>query len=142
MLRHMAKITGFSMARARGMRSAWASALVVAPVLWAGCAYGELKQVLRAQVASELHCSAVTIEDSPLYQPGYNAGQYLVKGCGIDRTYNCPTKEGLISYGAKPCTYLDSKAMKPPEPAPIEDDPMLDDPGHSEPPDPEPPLAH
>jgi hypothetical protein len=83
-----------------------------------GCAYGELKQVLRAQVASETNCGDVIVENSSVYAPGHKPNQYRVRGCGIDRTYDCPQKEGLVSYGAKVCTYVDAKSIKPPEPAP------------------------
>jgi hypothetical protein len=83
-----------------------------------GCAYGELKQVLRAQVASETSCGDVTIEKASPYAPGYKPGQYRVKGCGVDRTYDCPKESGLVSYGAKVCTYVDAKSAKPPEPTP------------------------
>ena len=95
-----------------------------------GCAYGELKQVLRAQVAAETSCGDVTIESSPMYQPGHKPGQYRVKGCGVDRTYNCPKEEGLVSYGDKICTYVDTKSIKPPEPMPAAD-PTLDEGGES-----------
>ena len=91
-----------------------------------GCAYGELKQVLRAQVAAETSCGDVTIESSPMYQPGHKPGQYRVKGCGVDRTYDCPKEDGLVSYGDKVCTYVDTKSIKPPEPMPAAD-PMMDE---------------
>jgi hypothetical protein len=94
--------------------------LAIGPVLvLGGCAYGELKQVLRAQVASETSCGDVTVEGSSAYAPGYKPGQYRVKGCGVDRIYNCPKDEGLVSYSAKVCTYVDSKSVKPPEPTPM-----------------------
>jgi hypothetical protein len=83
-----------------------------------GCAYGELKQVLRAQVAAETSCGDVTIEPSSLYAPGHKQGQYRVKGCGVDRVYDCPKESGLVAYGDKVCTYVDAKAMKPAEPTP------------------------
>jgi hypothetical protein len=83
-----------------------------------GCAYGELKQVLRAQVAAETSCGDVTVENSSVYAPGHKPSQYRVKGCGVDRTYDCPNASGLISYGAKVCTYVDSKSIKPAEPTP------------------------
>lgn len=115
-------------------------ALASGPMLaLGGCAYGELKQVLRAQVASEISCGDVIIESASAYTPGYKPGQYRVKGCGVDRTYECPKETGLVSYGAKVCTYVDAKATKPPEPMPL---PAGEDPALAEPLDaplPEPP---
>jgi hypothetical protein len=94
--------------------------LVIGPMLaLAGCAYGELKQVLRAQVASETSCGDVTVESSSVYAPGYKPGQYRVKGCGTDRVYSCPKDAGLVEYGSKVCSYVDSKAVKAPEPTPM-----------------------
>lgn len=93
--------------------------LAIGPVFaLGGCAYGELRQVLRAQVASETSCGDVTVESSSAYAPGHKPGQYRVKGCGVDRIYDCPKDEGLVSYGAKVCTYVDSNSIKPPEPTP------------------------
>jgi len=109
-----------------------------------GCAYGQLKQVLRAQVAAETDCGDVTIESSPLFQPGYQPNQYRVRGCGIDRTYNCPRREGLVSYSDKSCTYVDTKSIKPPDPMPSassDPDPALEEPLEPEPPADEPPPA-
>jgi hypothetical protein len=83
-----------------------------------GCAYGELKQVLRAQVAAETSCGDVTIEPSSVYAPGHKPGQYRVRGCGVDRVYDCPKEDGLVSYGDKVCTYVDAKSIKPPQPTP------------------------
>jgi hypothetical protein len=98
-------------------------------VTLSGCAYGELRQVLRAQVASETSCGDVVVESSSVYAPGHKPNQFRVRGCGIDRTYDCPKSEGLVSYGAKVCTYVDSKSIKPPEPAPAEPaDPALAEP--------------
>jgi hypothetical protein len=98
-------------------------------VTMGGCAYCELRQVLRAQVASETSCGDVVVENSSVYAPGHKPNQFRVRGCGIDRTYDCPKEEGLVSYGAKVCTYVDSKSIKPPEPAA----PPAGDPGMAEP---------
>jgi hypothetical protein len=95
-----------------------------------GCAYGELRQVLRAQVASETDCGDVTVESSSVYAPGHKPNQFRVRGCGVDRTYDCPKSEGLVSYGAKVCTYVDSKSIAAPQPAP----PAAGEPGMAEPP--------
>lgn len=100
-----------------------------------GCAYGELKQVLRAQVAAETDCGDVTVETTPMYMPGYKPGQYRVKGCGVDRLYECPPDEGLVSYSDSPCKL--ATAAAPPAaapaaaPAPDELDPALDEPDDS-----------
>lgn len=93
----------------------------------AGCAYGELKQVLRAQVAAETNCGDVSVESTPLYTPGYAPGQYRVKGCGIDRTYLCPKQDGLVSYDDTPCKPVAAAAATPAAPA-AESDPALDEP--------------
>ncbi len=99
-----------------------------------GCAYGELRQVLRAQVASETSCGDVTVESSSVFAPGHKPNQFRVRGCGVDRTYDCPKEEGLVSYGAKVCTYVDSKSIQLPAPTPPA---AVEDPGMAEP---EPPL--
>lgn len=99
-----------------------------------GCAYGELKQVLRAQVAAETDCGDVTVEATPMYTPGYKPGQYRVKGCGVNRLYECPPDDGLVSYGDNPCKVTPPavpavRAATPaPEPALDEADPALDEP--------------
>jgi hypothetical protein len=90
-----------------------------------GCAYGELKQVLRAQVAAETNCGDVTVESTPIYMPGYKPGQYRVKGCGVDRTYECPKEDGLVAYGDKLCKAVEAKAPAA-APAPV-GDPALDE---------------
>lgn len=106
-------------AESRRSRVLVLSLLIAGPVLAAGgCAYGELKQVLRAQVASETNCGDVTVENSSVYAPGHKPNQYRVRGCGLDRTYDCPEQKGLVSYGAKVCSYTDAKSVKPPEAAP------------------------
>jgi hypothetical protein len=135
MLRPMLKTAELRVVRALPMLLALASG----PVVLSGCAYGELKQVLRAQVAAETSCGDVTIESSPMFQPGHQPGQYRVKGCGVDRTYNCPKEDGLVSYGDKICTYVDSRSIKPPEPMPAAD-PTLDEGGEPLDPTAEPPA--
>ncbi|HKP55065.1 MAG TPA: hypothetical protein VJV78_00010 [Polyangiales bacterium] len=108
---------------------------LAAPLLvLGGCAYGELKQVLRAQVAAEASCPDVTIEGSPAYQPGYKPGQYRVKGCGVDRLYDCPPETGLVSYNSSICTFKDAKAppaaapAAAPEPPPMDEEAPLEEP--------------
>jgi hypothetical protein len=101
-------------------------------IVVAGCAYGELKQVLRAQVAAETNCGDLTVETTPIYMPGYKPGQYRVKGCGVDRLYECPPDEGLVSYGDTACKVATAAAPAAPapaaEPALDEADPALDAP--------------
>ena len=100
---------------------------LAAPLLvLGGCAYGELKQVLRAQVAAEASCPDVTVESASAYQPGFKPGQYHVKGCSVDRIYDCPADSGLVSYGSAPCTFKDAKA--PAAAAPAAEPPPLDEP--------------
>jgi hypothetical protein len=103
------------------------------------CAYGELRHVLRAQVASETDCPEVSVVKSPPYLPGYKEHQYVVKGCGVDRIYNC-SEGGLTKYGHAECTYVDSAAAAraaQPAPSPSLDEPLepsgLDEPTPSEP---------
>lgn len=98
-------------------------------LLLAGCAYGELKQVLRAQVAAETNCGDLTVETTPMYQPNHKPGTYRVKGCDVDRTYECPEDDGLVSYGDKVCKPVAAPATPPPVAA----EPALDDPALSEP---------
>jgi hypothetical protein len=96
-----------------------------------GCAYGELRHVLRSQVAAETNCPEIAVVKSPPYQPGYKEHQYLVKGCGIDRIYNC-RKEGLTKYGHAECTYVEgSSTFKPP--AAAAPGPSLDEPAELSP---------
>lgn len=107
--------------------------MTLAPLLvLSACAYGELKQVLRAQVAAEASCPDVTVESASAYAPGFKPGQYHVKGCSVDRIYDCPADSGLVSYGSAPCTFKDAKApaaaAPAPEPAPLEEPAPLDEP--------------
>jgi hypothetical protein len=95
----------------------WALALVLIGVLGSGCAYGELRQVLRAEVASEADCGEITVVKTSPYAPGYVEGQYLVRGCGVDRIYTCK-EDGLVAFGHANCTYAaGATANKPAAPA-------------------------
>jgi hypothetical protein len=122
----------FGMLRAmsnRPVTRTFALLITLAPLLvLGGCAYGELKQVIRAQVASEASCPDVTIESASAFQPGYQPGLYRVKGCGVDRIYECPKETGLVSYGSKVCTFKDARApaaaAPAPEPPPLEEEPL------------------
>jgi hypothetical protein len=86
-------------------------------LLGGGCAYGELRQVLRAEVASEADCGEITVVKTSPYAPGYVEGQYLVRGCGVDRIYTCKG-DGLVAFGHANCTYAaGATANKPAAPA-------------------------
>ncbi len=79
----------------------------------AGCAYGEVRQVIRAQFASELNCPEVTLKHRALWYVSDSPDQYLVTGCGVVRTYSCPNVSGLVSYDTPPCTYVNGNADAP-----------------------------
>lgn len=90
-------------------QSGWSKrvvALCLGAACASGCAYGELRQVLRAQVSAELHCPAVAVSTRKWYDAGYKENQYEVRGCGVSRTYACPPSDGLVSYDDKPCTIV------------------------------------
>jgi hypothetical protein len=95
-------------------------------LLSGGCAYGELHQVLRAQVASEVDCPDITVEKSSPFMPGYNANQYNVRGCGVDRIYICKG-DGLVKYGHANCTYTAGASTAKPTVAPPAESPELSD---------------
>jgi hypothetical protein len=78
-----------------------------------GCAYGEMRQVLRAQVASEADCPELQISKVPAYAEGYAENQYKVLGCGIDRLYTCNDPGGLVKFGDADCKYVAAAAPKP-----------------------------
>jgi hypothetical protein len=70
-----------------------------------GCAYGEMRQVLRSQVASEADCPDLVVQKASPYAPGYQPNQYTVRGCGIERVYTCKDDGGLVKFGSADCTY-------------------------------------
>jgi hypothetical protein len=82
-----------------------------------GCAYGNVRQVLRAQFASEVGCPDVTIKKRDFWYVADNPHQYKISGCGVMRTYTCTKEdaEGLISYDEPACKWEegDSDAPKP-----------------------------
>lgn len=82
-------------------------ALALASLGLGGCAYGELHQVLRAQVASELSCPEVDVEKKGLsyLTDEEENNRYLVTGCGVTRTYTCPEGSGLVSYDEPVCSF-------------------------------------
>jgi hypothetical protein len=85
-------------------RSGVACAALALVLFSSGCAYGELRQVLRAEVASEANCPDVVIQKSSPFAPGYKDNQYTVRGCGVDRIYTCK-EDGLVAFGHADCTY-------------------------------------
>lgn len=105
-----------------------------------GCAYGEIRQVVRAQFASELNCPDARAEERKRYDEGFKDGQLKVEGCGVIRIYTCPADAGLVSYDEKLCTFEDVKQVEnkapaagpsPDEALPMDD--MADEPAAAEP---------
>jgi len=97
------------------------SAVLLSEML-VGCAYGEMRQVLRAQVASEANCPELQVTKVPAYAEGYAENQYKVLGCGIDRVYTCNDPGGFVKFGDADCKYVAAAAPKPAAaPAPADD---------------------
>lgn len=97
-----------------------------------GCAYGEMRQVLRAQVATEADCPDLVVQKASPYSQGYQPNQYVVRGCGVDRLYTCKEDDGLVKFGSADCTYTKRgvpAAAPTPEPAA---EPSADDLGAEE----------
>ena len=105
-----------------------ASTLLLGQLL-SGCAYGELRQVLRAEVASEADCPELQVTKVPAYAEGYQDNQFYVKGCGIDRVYTCNDEGGLVKFGSADCKYANAGATQPAAGAPPAAAPMMDDMG-------------
>ncbi|MDD9936171.1 MAG: hypothetical protein OXT09_21345 [Myxococcales bacterium] len=91
-----------------------------------GCAYGELRTVLRAQFASELDCPEVQIERRELWYSYDGPDQYKISGCGVMRTYTCPNPEGLVSYDEPQCEWVEGDADAP-QIKKLEDSSVLDE---------------
>lgn len=91
-----------------------------------GCAYGNVRQVLRAQFASEVDCSDVTIKKRDFWYIADNPHQYKISGCGVMRTYTCTQEdaEGLISYDEPACKWEEGDSDAPKPKAPAAADPM------------------
>jgi len=116
-----------------------AASAVLLSSLAAGCAYGEMPQVLRAQVATEASCPEVVVQQAPPYSAEQNENQFTVRGCGIDRVYTCKgDTSGLVKFGSADCSYVargapaQGAAPAPPAPAPagepeLESEPGLED---------------
>ena len=92
-----------------------------------GCAYGEVSQVLRTQVASEADCPEILVTKKGLkyFDEDLEVDKYMVSGCGMLRTYTCPAEDGLVKYGSEPCTFVegdpDRPVMQAPKPMDEED---------------------
>ncbi len=86
------------------------------PGLLGGCAYGEMREVVRSQFAAETNCPSVSVEPRKVYDQDYKEGQYLVTGCDVVRTYSCSADTGLVSYDDKSCTFINGEMVKPKEP--------------------------
>ncbi|MDH5671997.1 MAG: hypothetical protein OEZ06_07585 [Myxococcales bacterium] len=94
-----------------------------------GCAYGELRTVLRAQFASELNCPEVKIVKRELWYVAEGPDQYKISGCGVLRTYTCPDPGGLVSYDEPQCSWVEGDADAPTANAPKQADPVDDSAG-------------
>jgi hypothetical protein len=93
-----------------------------------GCAYGEVRQVVRAQFATELDCPEVQIKRRDAWY-GYDTGnQFKVSGCGVMRTYTCNDPDGRVSYDEPACTWVEGDADAPQMAKPMPDDPAMDEP--------------
>jgi hypothetical protein len=116
------------MLRAMSHRPLPAVALCLSVVAGLGCAYGEVRQVVRAQFASELNCPEVFIIKRDAWYQYDNPNQFKVTGCGVMRTYTCPKEDsGRVSYDEPACTWVEGDADAPKMAAPApEDDAMLD----------------
>jgi hypothetical protein len=88
---------------------------VALATLVSGCAYGNVRQVLRAQFASDLDCADVTIKKRDFWYVSDNPHQYKISGCGVMRTYTCTQDdaEGLISYDEPACKWEEGDADAP-----------------------------
>src|SRR5690348_8592037 len=85
------------------------------PVLGSGCAYGEVRQVLRAQFASDVGCADVKLKRRDAWYAAENPHQYKITGCGVTRSYTCTNEqaEGLVSYDEPACTWVEGDADAP-----------------------------
>src|SRR5262245_11896619 len=84
----------------------------------AGCAYGDVRQVVRAQFASELDCPEVQLKRRDAWY-GREGHQFKVTGCGVVRTYTCEDVDSRVSYDEPACTWVNGdidapQLMKPP----------------------------
>lgn len=112
--------------------------LLALTALSGGCAYGEMTQVIRAQVATETDCTNVVVRRATSFTPGVQPGTsiYLVTGCDkLERFYTCKDDDGgLASYDTK-CEFKQGAPSMPsgaapsasPDAPPGEDAPPEDD---------------
>jgi hypothetical protein len=108
--------TGFGMlpCMSSPVRVRASSLLVLFALSFSGCAYGEMRYVLRSQVAKESGCADLMVQKQSPYAPGYTPNNYVIRGCGIERVYSCQDDGGLVKYGSAQCSY---KATNVPPPA-------------------------
>jgi hypothetical protein len=92
--------------------SAIGSGLGLGLLLLGGCAYGEVRQVVRAQFATEFDCPEVLLKKRELWYSYEGPDQFKAIGCGRVRTYTCP-KSGLVSYDEPVCTFVEGDADAP-----------------------------
>jgi hypothetical protein len=99
---------------------------VALATLVSGCAYGNVRQVLRAQFASDVDCSQVTIKKRDFWYISDNPHQYKISGCGVMRTYTCDQEDadGLISYDEPACKWEEGDADAPKPKLQAPSDPM------------------
>jgi hypothetical protein len=124
--------TGFGMLRCMSspvlVRAS--SSLLLFATLLSGCAYGEMRYVLRSQVAKESGCADLTVQKQSPYSQNYTPNNYVIRGCGIDRLYTCQDDGGLVKYGSAQCSYKAANVPPPaatPAPAPGPDDGLAPD---------------
>ena len=101
-------------------------------LLLGGCAYGEVRQVVRAQFASDFDCPEVQLKKRELWYSYEGPDQFKAIGCGKVRTYTCPANAGRVSYDKPVCTFVDGDADAP-KTVKMSDDPGADETGSPEP---------
>jgi hypothetical protein len=104
---------GFGMLRAMSARPIVVFALGLGVCAGFGCAYGEVRQVVRAQFATELDCPEVFITKRDAWYQYESANQFKVTGCGVVRSYTCPVDDGRVSYDEPACTWVEGDADAP-----------------------------
>ena len=87
--------------------------IVLGVVAASGCAYGEVRQVIRAQFASEFDCPEVQLRKRDSWYAQDNPNQFKVTGCGKVRTYTCDQDVGLVSYDSPACKFVEGDADAP-----------------------------
>jgi hypothetical protein len=87
--------------------------IVLGVVAASGCAYGEVRQVIRAQFASEYDCPEVQLRKRDSWYAQDNPNQFKVTGCGKVRTYTCDKDVGLVSYDSPACKWVEGDADAP-----------------------------